>query len=217
MASDAQLAAHNNTHTGIAVGPRQGRHRQQPRHSGRVVPHLAPRGSAAAGDRLAEWGRGTVGCSAWWSAAGRQQDPQPRGQRDGVAPGRHALSHRRRAGQGAACAGPGLYTTQPAAHCVRACPGWQVVLWEVTKQPQPQPRSSAMEQGATITHAVWLAAGQEGAGTPSNSVMAYAACSPGSGSVTLKTLDLQGRSTVVQVGGGVCRCIPCGVCAGNRG
>lgn len=71
----------------------------------------------------------------------------------------------------------------------------QVALWEVGRHQQLQPKGSAAEKGCSITHAVLA-----GSGSQQGSAAAYYAIStPGSGTVTIKWLDEQGRSGVVQV------------------
>lgn len=75
-----------------------------------------------------------------------------------------------------------------------------VVLWDVGGREQQQLAASwsATNQGSSITHAVWLVPGEPGA-APAPSMAVYATTLPGSGTVTLKALELQqGTSCVVQ-------------------
>jgi hypothetical protein len=76
-----------------------------------------------------------------------------------------------------------------------------VVIWEFDRHQQLQPKGSAAEKGCTITHTVIASRLAAGGGSQQGAAVAYYAIStPGSGTVTIKWLDGQGRSGVVQVG-----------------
>jgi hypothetical protein len=76
----------------------------------------------------------------------------------------------------------------------------QVVVWEVDRHQQLQPKGSVTEKGCTITHTVLASRVAGGGGSQQSSAAAYYATStPGSGTVTIKWLDEQGRTGVVQV------------------
>jgi hypothetical protein len=71
----------------------------------------------------------------------------------------------------------------------------------VDRHQQLQPTGSATEKGCTITHAVIASRVTAGSGSPQCGAVAYYAIStPGSGTVTIKWLDEQGHSGIVQVG-----------------
>jgi hypothetical protein len=76
----------------------------------------------------------------------------------------------------------------------------QVVLWEVDRHQQLQPKGSVTEKGCTITQTVLASRVAGGSGGQLSSAAAYYAIStPGSGTVTIKWLDEQGGTGVVQV------------------
>jgi hypothetical protein len=76
----------------------------------------------------------------------------------------------------------------------------QVVLWEVDRHQLLLPKASTTEKGCTITHTAIASRALGGSGgQQSNAAAYYAISAPGSGTVTIKWLDEQGRTGVVQV------------------
>ncbi|WIA30074.1 hypothetical protein OEZ86_000169 [Tetradesmus obliquus] len=75
----------------------------------------------------------------------------------------------------------------------------KVVVWEVDRHQQLQPKGSVAEKGCTITHAVIASRLATGINSQQGAAIAYYAISTqGSGTVTIKWLDEQGRSGIVQ-------------------
>lgn len=69
------------------------------------------------------------------------------------------------------------------------------------RHQQLQPKGSVAEKGCTITHAVIASRLATGVNSQQSAAIAYYAIStPGSGTVTIKWLNEQGHSGIVQVG-----------------
>lgn len=76
----------------------------------------------------------------------------------------------------------------------------QVALLALDVQQQRlQPLRNACEQGGNITHAVWWDSPAGTTPPPRCSAAVFATSTPGSGTVSLKSLDVQGRVSVIKV------------------
>jgi hypothetical protein len=81
----------------------------------------------------------------------------------------------------------------------------QVTIWLVNQQWQPVPACSYVEDGGSITHAVWLTGGSSSTAAAAHSLgasipaLCYSVSTPGSATVTVKYLDVAGAASVIQV------------------